>query len=62
MEMEEVGMNTVIASLNSSLSADTLWGVFGQFVPIISTTTLVALGFFLIRRALKRVSKMRAGA
>lgn len=59
--MEEVGMNDVVARLGTNLSAETLWQVFASIVPLITTITLVALGFYLIRRALKRLSKMRGG-
>lgn len=59
--MEESGMNAVITSLTTTLSADNLWGVFANAVPLIGVVTLVALGFFLVRRAVKKLSKMRGG-
>lgn len=59
--MEEKGMQAVITALTTTLSADNLWGVFANAVPLIGVVTLVALGFFLVRRAVKRLSKMRGG-
>lgn len=59
--MEETGMNAVITSLTTTLSADNLWAIFGTAVPLIGVVTLVALGFFLVRRAIKKLSKMRGG-
>lgn len=62
METEVVtGMNVVATTLSTNLSADVLWGVFAHCVPLITTITLVSLGFYLIRRAVKRLSKMRGG-
>lgn len=55
------GMGNVISSLTTTLSADNLWGVFATAVPLIGVVTLVALGFFLVRRAVKKLSKMRGG-
>ena len=61
MNTEVAGMNAVVASLETSLSASTLWQVFANIVPLIATITLVSLGFYLIKRAVKRLSKMRGG-
>lgn len=56
-----VGMADVITKLTTTLSADNLWGIFATAVPLIGVVTLVALGFFLVRRAVKKLSKMRGG-
>lgn len=55
------GMSAVVSSLTTTLSAENLWGVFGEAVPIIGVTVLVALGFYLIRKAIKKASKAKAG-
>lgn len=55
------GMAAVVASLGTELSAANLWGVVGDAVPIIGITTLFALGFYLVRRAVKKGSKAKAG-
>ncbi len=61
--MEEVttGMGNVISGLTTTLSADNLWGVVGTAVPLIGVVTLVALGFYLVRRAVKKLSKAKGG-
>lgn len=61
--MEEVstGMGNTVSAITTALSSDNLWGVFSQAVPLIAVVTLVALGFFLVRRAVKKLSKMRGG-
>lgn len=61
MEGAKVGMEAVVTALTTTLSADNLWGVFGTAVPIIGVVTLVALGFFLVKRAIKKLSKMKGG-
>lgn len=57
----ETGMEAVITALTTTLSADNLWGIFAKAVPLIGVVTLVALGFFLVRRAVRKLSKMRGG-
>lgn len=56
-----VGMENVVSSLTTSLSANNLWAVFGDAVPLIAVVTLVALGFYLVRRQIKKMSKMKGG-
>lgn len=55
------GMEAVVTALTSSLSAENLWGVFAKAVPLIAVVTLVALGFYLVRRQIKKMSKMKGG-
>lgn len=55
------GMSAVISALTTTLSANNLWGVFADAVPLIGVVTLVSLGFFLVRRSVKKLSKMRGG-
>lgn len=59
--MAEEGMSAVISSLTTTLSASNLWGVIGDAVPLIGVVTLVALGFFIVRRAVKKLSKGKGG-
>lgn len=61
MEGSATGMQAVITSLTTTLSADALWGVFAEVIPIIGITVLVALGFYLVRKAIKKASKAKAG-
>lgn len=61
MEGGTSGMASVISSLTSELSAANLWGIVGQAVPLIAVTVLFALGFYLVRRAVKKSSKAKAG-
>lgn len=62
METEGVNaMENVVTSLTTELSATNLWGVVGDAVPVIAVTVLFALGFYLVRRAVKKGSKAKAG-
>lgn len=55
------GMNAVITALTTALSADNLWGVIANAVPLIGVVTLFGLGFFLTKRAVKKLGKAKTG-
>ena len=55
------GMNAVITELNSGLSTTTLGSTVGSVVPFVVTTTLFALGFYLVKRALNKAKKAKGG-
>lgn len=55
------GMNAVITSLTTTLSADNLWGIIATAIPLIGVVTLFALGFWLVKRAVKKLGKARSG-
>lgn len=64
MNLTIFGDNTASAqgvadALNSGLTADAFWGALQPFMPVIITTTLVALTFFLIRKVIKKFAKGR---
>ncbi len=61
MEGSATGMEAVITSLTTELSAANLWGIVGKAVPLIAVTVLFALGFWLVKRAVKKGSKAKAG-
>lgn len=53
-------MANVVTEMTTTLSPTAIWEVFGTLFPFIASMTLVALGFYLIRRQLKKTSKGRA--
>lgn len=55
------GMDAVITSLTTSLSADKLWGIVGSVVPIIAISVLFGLGFYLVKRVLNKFKKAKGG-
>lgn len=53
-------MTNAITTLEATVNEASLWGVFANAVPFIGTVVLVGLGFYLIRRMIKGVSKGKA--
>lgn len=53
-------MANTVTALSTTVTADALWGVFGDAIPFISVVVLVAFGFSLVRRMIKGVSKGKA--
>lgn len=60
-ETVKVGMDAIVNELNSGLSVTTLWGTVGSVVPFIITTTLFALGFYLVKRAINKAKRAKGG-
>lgn len=60
---EEVvtGMDAVITSLTSELSAANLWGIVGNVVPFLAISVLFGLGFYLVKRILNKVKRAKGG-
>lgn len=60
---EEVvtGMDAVITSLTSELSAANLWGIVGSVVPFLAISVLFGLGFYLVKRILNKVKRAKGG-
>lgn len=56
-----VGMEAVISSLTSSLSAANLWGIVGNVVPFLAISVLFGLGFYLVKRILNKVKRAKGG-
>lgn len=60
--MNEVeGMDAVITSLTTSLSASNLWGIVGSVVPFLAISVLFGLGFYLVKRILKKTRNGKGG-
>lgn len=50
-------MTNVITELTTSISATNLWAIIGEAVPLIAVVVLFALGYRIVRKALKGTSK-----
>lgn len=60
--MENVtGMDAVITSLTTSLSAANLWGIVGSIVPFLAITVLFGLGFYLVKKLIKKLRGAKGG-
>lgn len=55
------GMDAVINSITTALSADNLWGIVGSIVPILAISVLFGLGFYLVKRILNKVKRAKGG-
>lgn len=53
------GMQAVVNTLNTSLSAGNIWAVIGNVMPFAVTLTLVGLGFYLINKYLKKARRLK---
>lgn len=53
------GMEAVVSTLNTSLSANNIWAIIGNVMPFAVTLTLVGLGFYLINKYLHKARKLR---
>ena len=60
-EPSATGMEAVITSITTSLSADNLWGIVGNIVPILAISVLFGLGFYLVKRILNKVKRAKGG-
>ena len=54
-------MTNTIGVITSTITAEALWGAITPVVPFALTVTIFALGFYLVRRQLKKVSKAKGG-
>lgn len=61
MGEEVVGMEAVITSLTTALSAANLWGIVGDVVPFLAISVLFGLGFYLVKRILNKVKRAKGG-
>lgn len=53
------GMEAVVSTLNTSLSANNIWAVIGNVMPFAVTLTLVGLGFYLINKYLRKARHLK---
>ena len=53
-------MENVVTQMTTTLSPAAVWGVYGSIFPFIGSMVLVSLGFYLVRKQLKKTSYARA--
>ena len=58
---EVMNMDTVVTSLTTQLSAANLWGVVNSVMPYIGISVLFGLGFYLVKRAIKKTRNAKGG-
>lgn len=52
-------MENVVTTMTTTLSPTAIWGVFGTLFPFIGSMVLVSLGFYLVRKQLKKTTHAR---
>lgn len=54
-------MEEAVTAITGAITPAGLWGVFAKVMPLVGIVTLASLGFYLIRRQIKKVSKFKGG-
>ena len=54
-------MSNTVAIIGETITANALWETVGTVIPVTLIVTMFALGFYLVRRQLKKVSKAKGG-
>ena len=54
-------MTNTVTAISSAVTSEALWGIVANIVPIALIVTLFSLGFYLVRRQLKKVAKAKGG-
>lgn len=55
------GMNAFISALQTGVTSDILWGEITKAAPFVITMFVVAVGYYVLRRVIKRGSRLKAG-
>lgn len=54
-------MTNTVSAITTSITSAALWGTVQEVIPIVLITVTFALGFYLVRRQVKKLSKGKAG-
>ena len=54
-------MNNVVSSIGTAVSAENLWGIVGNIVPILAISVLFGLGFYLVKRIINKIKRAKGG-
>lgn len=54
-------MSNTVDIITTTVTPTALWEIVGNVVPVALVVTLFSLGFYLIRRQLKKVAKAKGG-
>lgn len=56
-EVVAVGMEAVVTALKTGITADTIFAVVADVIPFVVTMVPIALGLYLLRKAVKGAGK-----
>lgn len=54
-------MANTITAITTAVTPTALWEIVGEVIPLALVVTLFSLGFYLVRRQMKKVSKGKGG-
>lgn len=55
------GMDAVVSKIATTLSIANLWDVVSSIVPILGISVLFGLGFYLVKRIMNKLKKVKGG-
>lgn len=55
------GMDAVVGKIATTLSIANLWDVVSSIVPILGISVLFGLGFYLVKRIMNKLKKVKGG-
>lgn len=55
------GMTGFITALNAGITSDILWAEITKAAPFVITIFVVAVGYYVLRRVIKKGSRLKAG-
>lgn len=54
-------MENAITAISTAMSPTVLWGQIGTVAAFVASVSVVALGFYLIKRASRKATKLKGG-
>lgn len=61
MENTVTGVETVVNSITTQLSAANLWGAVNSIVPVLAVSVLFGLSFYLLKRIINKTKRAKGG-
>lgn len=55
------GMEAFIQEMTTGITSNTLWAEITKVAPFVVTIFVVAVGYFILRRVIKKGSRLKAG-
>lgn len=54
-------MQGTVNALTATLTESAIWGEFTILAPFVASMVLVSIGFYLLKRVLRKTSKLKGG-
>lgn len=55
------GMSAITSQLTTGITPATIFGVVSDIIPFVIVMIIIALGFYVLRKAIKKAGKAKAG-